>query len=69
MRQNHATVGELAVEILVGQLHQGKTGIPAVPTVTYVEGNWFDGATLPHRPNTARQGRGREDAPLTAGLR
>ncbi len=66
MRQNHTSVGELAVEILVGQLHQGKTGIPSVPTVTYVEGNWFDGATLPPRTAAARKGSSRGAKPLTA---
>jgi LacI family transcriptional regulator len=47
VRQNHATVGELAVEILAGQLHHNKYGVPEIPTTTYVEGTWFDGATCP----------------------
>lgn len=47
VRQNHATVGALAVEILAGQLQQNKRGIPAIPTTTYVEGTWFDGASCP----------------------
>lgn len=47
VRQNHETVGELAVEILAGQLHHNKYGIPEIPTTTYVEGTWFDGATCP----------------------
>lgn len=49
VRQNHATVGELAVEILAGQLHHNKFGVPEIPTTTYVEGTWFDGATCPRR--------------------
>lgn len=49
VRQNHDTVGELAVEILAGQLHHNKYGVPEIPTTTYVEGTWFDGATCPLR--------------------
>jgi LacI family transcriptional regulator len=49
VRQNHDTVGELAVEILAGQLHHNKYGVPEVATTTYVEGTWFDGATCPPR--------------------
>ena len=47
VRQNHATVGALAVEILAGQLQQNKRGVPEIPTTTYVEGTWFPGATCP----------------------
>ena len=49
VRQNHETVGALAVEILAGQLQHGKRGIPEIPTTTYVEGTWFDGASCPPR--------------------
>jgi LacI family transcriptional regulator, galactose operon repressor len=49
VRQNHETVGELAVEILAGQLHHNKYGVPEIPTTTYVEGTWFGGATCPPR--------------------
>ena len=47
VRQNHETVGELAVEILAGQLHHNKFGVPAIPTTTLIEGTWFDGASCP----------------------
>ncbi len=49
VRQNHETVGALAVEILAGQLHHNKYGVPDIPTTTFVEGTWFDGATCPRR--------------------
>ncbi len=49
VRQNHETVGAMAVEILAGQLQQNKRGVPEIPTTTYVEGTWFDGATCPLR--------------------
>jgi LacI family transcriptional regulator len=47
VRQNHATVGALAVEVLAGQLQHNKYGVPEIPTTTYVEGTWFDGASCP----------------------
>ncbi len=53
VRQNHATVGELAVEVLAGQLQHNKYGVPEIPTTTYVEGSWFDGASCPPRLTTS----------------
>jgi LacI family transcriptional regulator len=53
VRQNHRTVGELAVELLAGQLQHNKYGVPEIPTTTFVEGTWFDGATCP-RLSSAR---------------
>ena len=53
VRQNHGTVGGLAVEILAGQLQQNKRGVPEIPTTTYVEGTWFDGASCPMVAATA----------------
>jgi LacI family transcriptional regulator len=47
VRQNHEAVGALAVELLSGQLQNNKYGIPDIPTTTYVEGTWFDGASCP----------------------
>jgi LacI family transcriptional regulator len=47
VRQNHETVGALAVEILAGQLQHNKYGVPEIPTTTYVEGTWYDGASCP----------------------
>ncbi len=55
VRQNHETVGELAVEILAGQLQHNKFGVPEVPTTTFVEGTWFDGATCPGRTTGSRR--------------
>lgn len=47
VRQNHMEVGALAVEMLAGQLAHNKFGIPPIPTTTYVEGTWCDGASCP----------------------
>ena len=41
VRQNHHAVGEQAVELLAGQLHYHKYGLPEIPTTTQVEGTWF----------------------------
>ncbi len=49
MRHNCEQVGELAIDLLAGQLQLNKTGLPPFPTSTLVEGTWFDGATLPRR--------------------
>ncbi|HUL51924.1 MAG TPA: LacI family DNA-binding transcriptional regulator [Opitutaceae bacterium] len=61
VRQNCDRVGELAVEILAGQLQNYIHGIPTFPTTTLVEGTWFDGSSLPPRrapaPAVARPGR------------
>lgn len=47
VRQNHSRVGAVAVEILAAQLHHNKFGVPAIPTTTFVEGTWCDGASCP----------------------
>jgi LacI family transcriptional regulator len=49
VRHNCDRVGELAVEILAGQLQQYAWGIPSFPTTTLVEGTWHDGPSLPPR--------------------
>jgi LacI family transcriptional regulator len=49
VRQNHETVGALAVELVSGQLKHNKIGIPDFPTTTFVEGTWFDGASCPSK--------------------
>jgi LacI family transcriptional regulator len=57
VRQNHETVGAVAVEILAGHLQHNKFGVPEIPTTTFVEGTWFDGATCPVRTATAQKRR------------
>ena len=49
IRQNCHRVGELAVEVLAGQLQQHIVGLPQFHTTTLVDGTWFDGETLPIR--------------------
>ncbi|MGH7995589.1 MAG: LacI family DNA-binding transcriptional regulator [Opitutaceae bacterium] len=52
VRENCRRVGEVAVEELVGQLHQNLRGLPRFPTCTLVEGTWVDGASLPPLPGS-----------------
>jgi LacI family transcriptional regulator len=47
VRHNCRRVGELALEIMAGQLQLHSYGIPEFPTTTLVEGTWFDGGSLP----------------------
>ena len=56
VRQNHAAVGGTAVEILAGQLQHNKFGVPEIPTTTFVEGTWFDGASCPPLEATIKKG-------------
>jgi LacI family transcriptional regulator len=49
VRQNHEEVGAAAVELLAGHLQHNKFGVPEIPTTTFVDGTWFDGATCPAR--------------------
>ncbi|MDP0499798.1 MAG: LacI family DNA-binding transcriptional regulator [Verrucomicrobiota bacterium JB022] len=49
VQQNHDEVGAAAISLLAGQLTQNIRGIPRIPTTTFIEGTWHDGATLPLR--------------------
>lgn len=49
VRHNCRRVGELAVELLAGQLQHNIFGVPDFPTSTLVEGTWLDGESLPAR--------------------
>ena len=46
MRQRHAVVGATAVDLVVAQLYRNERGIPSVPKLVLVEGEWVDGPTL-----------------------
>ncbi|MEO7932538.1 MAG: LacI family DNA-binding transcriptional regulator [Chthoniobacterales bacterium] len=45
MNQHNDIVGEAAVEMLVGMLHNGEKGVPVFPRATLVGSSWMDGAT------------------------
>jgi DNA-binding LacI/PurR family transcriptional regulator len=44
--QNFQKVGEVAFDHLVGMLHRGERGIPAIPIRLLVEGTWVEGSTV-----------------------
>lgn len=47
VRQNHAAVGALAVDMLASRMQRHERGSPQIATTTYVDGTWFDGQSLP----------------------
>ncbi len=46
MDQHNDVVGEAAVEMLVGMIHQNASGVPEFPRATMVGSTWVDGATV-----------------------
>ncbi len=52
---NQERLGEIAVEMLAGQLRQNELGLPPVATVTSVGGAWRDGNTLQRKSIEPRE--------------
>jgi len=46
MDENSEFVGESAVNVLVGMIQRGESGIPAIPVSTLIQGRWINGTTL-----------------------
>lgn len=46
MDQHNNVVGEAAIEMLVGMIHNNERGIPGFPRATLVGSTWMDGATV-----------------------
>lgn len=46
MNQHNDIVGEAAVEMLVGMIHNGERGVPASPRATLIGSTWVDGETV-----------------------
>jgi DNA-binding LacI/PurR family transcriptional regulator len=46
MDQHNTVCGEAAVDMLVGMIHRGESGIPAFPRATLVGSSWVEGKTL-----------------------
>ena len=46
---NWTEIGRIASNQVIDQLNRNKIGVPEHPTVTLVQGDWVDGATLPRR--------------------
>lgn len=49
MNQHNDVVGEAAVEMLVGMIHNNERGIPVFPRATLVESTWVEGTTVAAR--------------------
>lgn len=50
-----ATIGALAVEMLIGLMHRNETGVPDNPHEVMLSGEWREGHTLPARELRRRQ--------------
>ena len=46
MDENSEFVGETAVNVLVGMIQRGESGIPSIPVSTLIQGSWSEGTTL-----------------------
>jgi LacI family transcriptional regulator len=44
--QKPKTIGEAAIELLVGMLQRNECGLPQDPRVTLIEGDWIEGKTI-----------------------
>ena len=56
MNQHNDTVGEAAVDMVVGQIHRNETGIPAFPRATLIGASWVDGESVRERSGRAATG-------------
>lgn len=46
MQDNHALLGQWTVEMLVERIHHHELGMPAIPRLQLVEGQWLKGGSL-----------------------
>ena len=46
MNQHNDTVGEAAVDMVVGQIHRNETGIPNFPRATLIGASWVEGESV-----------------------
>ena len=55
MNQHNDTVGEAAVDMVVGQIHHNESGIPAFPRATLIGASWVEGQSVrPQSPPAER---------------
>jgi len=48
--QKPGIVGAAAIDLVIGQMQRGETGLPADPKIVMVEGAWVDGPSVRHLP-------------------
>ena len=58
MCQHNDIVGEAAVEMLIGMIHNNESGIPLFPRATLLGSTWVEGATVVSNPVSATPGDG-----------
>ena len=46
LNQNDIAIGKRAVDLLVGMIQRGETGVPVIPSCTLIESEWTPGKTL-----------------------
>lgn len=47
--QDHASIAEMAIELLASKLVHNDFGLPVIPSVTTIKGKWIDGPTVRNR--------------------
>ncbi|KAF0095780.1 MAG: LacI family transcriptional regulator [Puniceicoccaceae bacterium 5H] len=57
--QNSTLLGMAAVDLLVTNLHRSQTGIPKVPFVTQIQGDWLERGSTPRRRDNEATTEGR----------
>ena len=50
IEERPAEIGARAIELLASMVQRGERGIPAVPTVTMIEGGWIEGPSVRSAP-------------------
>ena len=53
--QHNDVVGATAVDMLVGMIHRGETGVPIFPRATLIGGSWIDGKTVQRNASGERK--------------
>jgi LacI family transcriptional regulator len=46
MNQHNGHAGEAAVDMVIGMMHSGESGVPSFPRATLIGGTWVDGKTV-----------------------
>lgn len=50
MNQHNEHAGEAAVDMVIGMIHNGESGVPHFPRATLIGGTWVDGKTVQAMP-------------------
>jgi DNA-binding LacI/PurR family transcriptional regulator len=53
--QRMPDLGSMAVDLLIEQIQNNQRGVPAIPKLVEIDGDWRDGATMPKQVNSPAQ--------------